>query len=131
MGLSDRALPLWPRAQLVPAARFQNIVEYVGGHFGRTDRTCWPPSRLALVALQVFMGMRHVHQQPPILLPSGSSARSGKPAVGADLCAIEELRQALLAFRETYNTTWLIERQGFLTPAQFRQRRLQTADVAA
>ena len=25
---------------------------------------------------------------------------------------IEELRQALLAFRETYNTTWLIERHG-------------------
>src|SRR3954462_15849339 len=35
---------------------------------------------------------------------------------------IEELRQALLAFRETYNTTWLVERHGFLTPAQFRQR---------
>ena len=40
---------------------------------------------------------------------------------------IEELRQALLAFRETYNTTWLIERHGFLTPAQFRQKQLQTA----
>ena len=44
---------------------------------------------------------------------------------------IEELRQALLAFRETYNTTWLIERHGFLTPAQFRQKPLQTAAVAA
>jgi transposase InsO family protein len=44
---------------------------------------------------------------------------------------IEELRQALLAFRETYNTTWLIERHGFLTPAQFRQKQLQTAAVAA
>ena len=44
---------------------------------------------------------------------------------------IEELRQALLAFRETYNTTWLIERHGFLTPAQFRLKQLQTADVAA
>ena len=30
---------------------------------------------------------------------------------------IEDLRQALLAFRETDNTTWLIERHGFLTPA--------------
>ncbi len=38
----------------------------------------------------------------------------------------EELRQALLAFRETYNTTWLIERHGFLTPAQFREKQLQT-----
>jgi putative transposase len=44
---------------------------------------------------------------------------------------IEELRQALLAFRETYNTSWLIERHGFLTPAQFRQKRLQTAAIAA
>jgi len=44
---------------------------------------------------------------------------------------IEELRQALLAFRETYNTTWLIERHGFLTPAQFRQKQLQPAASAA
>ena len=44
---------------------------------------------------------------------------------------IEELRQALLEFRETYNTTWLIERHGFLTPAQFRQKQLQTAAIAA
>jgi putative transposase len=44
---------------------------------------------------------------------------------------IEELRQALLAFRETYNTAWLIERHGFLTPAQFRQKQLQIAAIAA
>jgi putative transposase len=37
----------------------------------------------------------------------------------------------LLAFRETYNTTWLIERHGFLTPAQFRQKQLQTLTQAA
>jgi putative transposase len=43
---------------------------------------------------------------------------------------IEELRQALLAFRDTCNTTWLIERHGFLTPAQFRQKNLQTAAIA-
>jgi transposase InsO family protein len=44
---------------------------------------------------------------------------------------IEELRQALLEFRETYNTTWLIERHGYLAPNQFRQSRLQSAAVAA
>ena len=44
---------------------------------------------------------------------------------------IEDLRQALLAFRDTYNTTWLIERHGFLTPAAFRQRQLQPAARAA
>jgi putative transposase len=44
---------------------------------------------------------------------------------------IEDLRQALLAFRQTYNTTWLIERHGFVTPAAFRQSRLQPAALAA
>jgi putative transposase len=44
---------------------------------------------------------------------------------------LEELRQALLAFRETYNTTWLIERHGFQTPAAVRQNQLSLAALAA
>jgi putative transposase len=44
---------------------------------------------------------------------------------------IEDLRAALLAFRETYNTTWLIERHGFRPPAAIRQERLPTATLAA
>src|SRR5215472_3849616 len=44
---------------------------------------------------------------------------------------IEELRQALLEFRETYNTKWLIERHGYLTPAGFRHKQLQSAAEAA
>ena len=44
---------------------------------------------------------------------------------------VEELRQALLAFRETYNTTWLIERHGFQTPAAVRQDQLSPAALAA
>ena len=44
---------------------------------------------------------------------------------------IEELRQALLEFRETYNTTWLIERHGFVSPAAFRQSQLQPVAKAA
>jgi putative transposase len=44
---------------------------------------------------------------------------------------IEELRQALLVFRDTYNTTWLIERHGFISPTAFRQRQLQTTAKAA
>jgi transposase InsO family protein len=44
---------------------------------------------------------------------------------------IEELRQALLAFRDTYNTTWLIERHGFISPTAFRQRQLQPTAKAA
>ena len=44
---------------------------------------------------------------------------------------IEDLRQALLAFRDTYNTTWLIERHRFLTLAAFRHQQLQPAARAA
>ena len=44
---------------------------------------------------------------------------------------VEELRQALLVFRETYNTTWLIERHGFQTPAAVRQNQLSPAALAA
>src|SRR4051812_8806647 len=44
---------------------------------------------------------------------------------------VEELRQALLVFRETYNTTWLIERHGFQTPAAVRKNQLSPAVMAA
>ena len=44
---------------------------------------------------------------------------------------VEELRQALLVFREVYNTTWLIERHGFQTPAAVRQNQLSPAALAA
>jgi Integrase core domain len=44
---------------------------------------------------------------------------------------IEDLRHALLAFRETYNATWLIERHRFITPAAFRRKQLQPAALAA
>jgi len=44
---------------------------------------------------------------------------------------IEDLRQALLAFRDTYNTSWLIERHGLITPAAARQKQLQPAAMAA
>ena len=33
---------------------------------------------------------------------------------------VEELRWALLAFRQTYNQSWIIERHGYRTPAQVR-----------
>lgn len=56
--------------------------------------------------------------------------------MGADLqnhpCkTIEELRQALLAFRKTCNKTWLIEPHGFLSPAEYRRRQLQPLAQAA
>ena len=44
---------------------------------------------------------------------------------------VEELRLALLELRETYNTTWLIEQHGFITPAAVRQTQLQPAALAA
>jgi transposase InsO family protein len=44
---------------------------------------------------------------------------------------VEELRVALLEFRETYNATWLIERHGFRPPSAIRQDQLSTAALAA
>ena len=45
--------------------------------------------------------------------------------------SIEELRQALLAFREAYNRTWLIERHGFRPPTAIRDEQLSPAALAA
>jgi len=44
---------------------------------------------------------------------------------------VEEPRQAPLAFQETYNKTWLIERHGFLSPAEYRRQQLQPLAQAA
>jgi putative transposase len=44
---------------------------------------------------------------------------------------VEELRVALLEFRETYNATWLIERHGFRPPAAIRNEQLPPAALAA
>ena len=44
---------------------------------------------------------------------------------------IEELRLAVLDFRETYNTTWIVERHGYNTPEQVRAEQLQPAAKAA
>ena len=44
---------------------------------------------------------------------------------------VEELRAALLEFRDTYNATWLVERHGFRPPDAVRQDRLSTAALAA
>jgi transposase InsO family protein len=44
---------------------------------------------------------------------------------------VEQLRLALLEFRETYNTTWLIQRLGYRTPAQATQDQLSQAALAA
>jgi putative transposase len=44
---------------------------------------------------------------------------------------VEQLRQALFEFRETYNATWLIERHGFRPPKAVRQDQLQPAALAA
>ena len=44
---------------------------------------------------------------------------------------VEALRRALLEFRQTYNTTWLIERHGFRPPAAIRAKQLPPAALAA
>lgn len=44
---------------------------------------------------------------------------------------VEDLRQALLAFCKTYNSTWLIERHGFRSPEAVRAEQLPPAAIAA
>jgi hypothetical protein len=72
------------------------------------------------------VGMR-VHGSGGSVLRQAS--HEGVPGTGHG--TVEELRQALLAFRETYNTTWLIERHGFVSPAECRRRQLQPINKAA
>ena len=44
---------------------------------------------------------------------------------------VEELRLALIAFRQTYNQTWIIERHGYQTPAQVRAEQIRPVPMAA
>ena len=44
---------------------------------------------------------------------------------------IEELRLALIAFKRTYNQTWIIERHGYKTPAQVRANQIGQLPMAA
>jgi putative transposase len=57
--------------------------------------------------------------------------KKGRRAPLTTFATVEQLRQALLAFRETSNTTWLIERHGFRPPAAVRNEQLQPAALAA
>ena len=44
---------------------------------------------------------------------------------------VEELRLTLLAFRDIYNTNWLIQRLDCRTPTQLRQQQLSAVAIAA
>ena len=44
---------------------------------------------------------------------------------------VEELRLALLAFRNIYNNAWLIQRIGYRSPDQVRQDQLSASAIAA
>src|SRR4051794_2924396 len=44
---------------------------------------------------------------------------------------VEELRLALIAFRQTYNQSWIIERHGYKTPAQIRDHQIGPMPMAA
>jgi transposase InsO family protein len=44
---------------------------------------------------------------------------------------VEELRQAVLAFKGRYNQTWILERHGYRTPVQVRAEQLHPAALAA
>lgn len=54
--------------------------------------------------------------------------RYGEPGKVA-VSIVEDLRLALLAFRNAYNTTGLIQRHGFRTPAQVRQQQFSAVAI--
>ena len=43
---------------------------------------------------------------------------------------IEQLRQALHMFKETYNRTWIVQRHGYRTPAQVRAHQIGLTNAA-
>jgi putative transposase len=45
--------------------------------------------------------------------------------------SIEELRLALIAFKRSYNQSWIIERHGYRTPAQVRADQIGQLPIAA
>ena len=51
--------------------------------------------------------------------------------MGASFATVEELRWALLEFKNLYNHHWILEGYGYRTPAQARQEKLaQVAEAA-
>jgi putative transposase len=44
---------------------------------------------------------------------------------------VEELRLALIAFKRTYNQSWIVERHGYKTPAQVRNEQIGPMPMAA
>lgn len=44
---------------------------------------------------------------------------------------VEDLRQGLLAFKETYNSCWLVGRHGYRTPKQHREKLISSLAKAA
>ncbi len=52
-------------------------------------------------------------------------------AVQRSFATVEELRWALLEFKNLYNHHWILEGYGYRTPAQARQEKLaQVAEAA-
>ena len=79
------------------------------------------------MALNGTAGVQASGKEPPsytaqLPTPTGRSMQQG---------AVEQLRHALIEFREVYNTTWLIERHGFRPPAAIRAEHLSPAAKAA
>ena len=44
---------------------------------------------------------------------------------------VEDLRSALIDFKQTYNENWLIERHGHRSPAQFRRDQMDMLPLVA
>ena len=65
-----------------------------------------------------YPAVLRLRRRAPTASPSGSIAREGSMVASRN---IAELRDAVRDFVELYNAQWIVEKNGYLSPAQARQ----------
>ena len=80
-----------------------------------------------------------IEKAPPGIAPSTSLTISSPPrprntsekTEAPSFRTVEELRPAMIDFKQTCNEHWLIERHNHRSPAQFRRDQVDTLPLAA
>src|SRR5438477_10003669 len=106
----------------------EHQVNVVGGRPGDAER----PQESGVAALGRGGRMSRQRKSAAVLrLLRGEDLETVSREHGVTAATLTNWHDAFLEFRQTYNTNWLIERHGFLTPAQFRHKQPHTPAIAA